>query len=80
VSRIQEPHVYETVQAVTSLIGVTPLRVMRYPVGLYRSISERGREAKRERKRRRKPRQTPTLAVAEYAVRPVCTGVDAESQ
>lgn len=54
VSRIQEPHVYETVQAVTSLIGVTPLRVMRYPVGMYRSISERGREAKRERKRARR--------------------------
>ncbi len=37
VARIQEPHVYETIQVVTTLIGVTPLRVMRYPVGLYRN-------------------------------------------
>lgn len=42
VSRIHEPQSYDTVQVVTQLIGVTPLRVMRYPVGLYRSWSARG--------------------------------------
>jgi MFS family permease len=47
VARIQEPHVYETVQVVTSLIGVTPLRVIRYPIGLYRSISSRAEQALR---------------------------------
>lgn len=47
VARIQEPHVYETVQVVTSLIGVTPLRVIRYPIGLYRSISARAEQALR---------------------------------
>jgi MFS family permease len=41
VSRIHEPESYDTVQVVTQLIGVTPLRVMRYPVGLYRSWSGR---------------------------------------
>lgn len=34
---IHEPTSHDTVQVVTYLVGVTPLRVMRYPVGLYRS-------------------------------------------
>jgi hypothetical protein len=41
VARIQEPHVYETLQVVTELVGVTPLRLLRYPVGLYRSWATR---------------------------------------
>jgi MFS family permease len=41
VARIQEPHVYETMQVVTQLVGVTPLRLLRYPVGLYREWSSR---------------------------------------
>lgn len=41
VARIQEPHVYETMQVVTQLVGVTPLRLLRYPVGLYREWSTR---------------------------------------
>jgi hypothetical protein len=41
VARIQEPHVYETIQVVTQLIGVTPIRVLRYPVGLYRNLAAR---------------------------------------
>ena len=50
VSRIQEPHTYDTIQVVTSLIGVTPLRVMRYPVGLYRSaFMERSQPARAKR-------------------------------
>lgn len=36
VRRIHEPDVHGTAQVVTVLIGVTPLRVLRYPVGLYR--------------------------------------------
>jgi MFS family permease len=36
VTRIQEPHVKPTMHVVTTLIGVTPMRVLRYPVGLYR--------------------------------------------
>ncbi len=36
VRRVKEPDVHDTVQVVTTLIGVTPLRVLRYPVGLYR--------------------------------------------
>lgn len=39
VARIQEPHVYETIQVVTQLVGVTPIRVLRYPVGLYRNLT-----------------------------------------
>jgi hypothetical protein len=39
VAKIQEPHVYETMQVVTQLVGVTPLRLLRYPVGLYREWS-----------------------------------------
>lgn len=34
---IHEPSSHDTVQVVTYLVGVTPLRMMRYPVGLYRS-------------------------------------------
>lgn len=34
---IQEPNSHDTIQVVTHLVGVTPLRMMRYPVGLYRS-------------------------------------------
>lgn len=41
VARIQEPHVYETIQVVTQLVGVTPIRVLRYPVGLYRHLTAR---------------------------------------
>lgn len=38
VSRIHEPTSHDTVQVVTYLVGITPLRVIRYPVGLYRSV------------------------------------------
>lgn len=41
VARIQEPHVFETIQVVTELVGVTPLRLLRYPVGLYREWTTR---------------------------------------
>jgi len=41
VAKIQEPHVYETMQVVTQLVGVGPLRLLRYPVGLYREWSTR---------------------------------------
>jgi MFS family permease len=36
VTRIQEPKVRPTMHVVTTLIGVHPWRVLRYPVGLYR--------------------------------------------
>jgi hypothetical protein len=62
VSRIQEPHVYETLQVVTSLIGVTPLRVMRYPIGLYRSISAR-MEPVRMKSRKTVPQERPAAAI-----------------
>jgi MFS family permease len=62
VSRIQEPHVYETLQVVTSLIGVTPLRVMRYPIGLYRSIAARV-EPDRKKPRKVIPQEVPVAAV-----------------
>ncbi|MBD3675085.1 MAG: MFS transporter [Planctomycetaceae bacterium] len=39
VQRIHEPDVHDTSQVVTVLIGVTPLRVLRYPIGLYRWMS-----------------------------------------
>ena len=39
VSRIHEPTSHETMQVVTALIGVTPIRMMRFPVGLYRSMT-----------------------------------------
>ncbi len=64
VSRIQEPHVYETLQVVTSLIGVTPLRVMRYPIGLYRSISARIEPA-RVKSRKILPQERPAAAVSQ---------------
>lgn len=35
--QIHEPTSHDTIQVVTYLVGITPLRVMRYPVGLYRS-------------------------------------------
>ncbi|MEW4487154.1 MFS transporter [Thalassoglobus sp. JC818] len=38
VSRIHEPTSHDTIQVVTSLIGVTPLRMIRYPAGLYRTM------------------------------------------
>lgn len=41
VARIQEPHVYETLQVVTQLVGTTPLRMLRFPVGLYRNWTSR---------------------------------------
>ncbi len=41
VHRVQEPHVHDTSQVVTVLIGVTPLRVLRYPVDLYRWLRSR---------------------------------------
>lgn len=47
VSRIHEPESYDTVQVVTQLVGVTPLRVMRYPIGLYRSWSRRDGKGRR---------------------------------
>lgn len=34
---IQEPHARGTIHVVTQLVGVTPIRVLRFPVGLYRS-------------------------------------------
>lgn len=52
VSRIHEPDVYDTLQVVTQLVGVTPLRVLRYPVGLYRSVrTPRSPAAARDRRR-----------------------------
>lgn len=38
VQRVQEPQVHEPMQVVTVLIGVTGLRVLSYPVGLYRKV------------------------------------------
>ncbi len=38
VSRIHEPSSHDTIQVVTYLVGITPIRMMRYPVGLYRSV------------------------------------------
>ncbi|QDT34442.1 MFS transporter [Thalassoglobus polymorphus] len=39
VLRIKEPASLDTMQVVTYLIGVSPLRVLRYPAGLYRNWS-----------------------------------------
>lgn len=49
--RIREPKSHDTVQVVTLLVGVTPLRIMRYPLGLYRSVRTGTVGEKRRRKR-----------------------------
>lgn len=61
VARIQEPHVYEAIQVVTQLVGVAPLRILRYPVGLYRNwgAREAAAEAGRRRPRGDAPRPGP---------------------
>lgn len=41
VYRVQEPQVGTTMQLVTTLMDVVPLRVLRYPVGLYRRMFDR---------------------------------------
>lgn len=58
VARIQEPHVYETLQVVTQLVGVGPIRMLRFPVGLYRSWTEP------------EPEETAVLVAADVVVPP----------
>lgn len=36
--RIQEPHETSTIHVATLLIGATPMRMIRYPIGLYRTF------------------------------------------
>ena len=55
VQGIHEPDVRETSQVMTLLIGVTPLRVLRYPIGMYRWMSTNNKE-------------TATLSSAESAL------------
>lgn len=65
VIRIQEPHVYETLQIVTQLVGVGPLRMIRYPVGLYRNWTTRElSSAARQSPQSHRRKQRPTTADA----------------
>tara|TARA_R110002095_G_scaffold214531_1_gene206719 strand:+ start:36445 stop:37875 length:1431 start_codon:yes stop_codon:yes gene_type:complete len=54
---IREPESHWTAQVVVQMVGVTPFRILRFPVGLYRSFRsdedpDRELKAKRNRKRR----------------------------
>lgn len=37
---VREPASHCTIQVVVQLVGVTPIRILRFPVGLYRSIRD----------------------------------------
>lgn len=56
--RISEPESFDTVQVFTELVGVTPLRMLRFPVGLYRAF----REGEIRTRRRRPAKAQPPLA------------------
>ncbi len=54
---IREPESHWTAQVVVQMVGVTPFRILRFPVGLYRSFrsddnTSRPRKAKRKRSKR----------------------------
>ncbi|MFK7776726.1 MAG: MFS transporter [Gimesia sp.] len=55
VRTIREPDTHCTAQVVVQLVGVTPLRILRFPVGFYRSfVSEDSSSLSRKEKRERK--------------------------
>jgi len=45
---VREPETHDTIQVVVQLVGITPLRVLRFPVGLYRSFREGENNGSRE--------------------------------
>lgn len=61
VSRIHEPSSHETIQVVTALVGVTPLRMMRFPVGLYRSMTGQKSSQPGSTGRKSRPKPVETL-------------------
>ncbi|MEX2287651.1 MAG: MFS transporter [Planctomycetaceae bacterium] len=64
--RVREPKSQHTIDVVVRLIGVAPIRVMRYPVGLYRSIRNDG--GHRQASRARRP-ATRAMATSEREIR-----------
>ncbi|MGH7128311.1 MAG: MFS transporter, partial [Planctomycetaceae bacterium] len=54
--RVREPAAHDAVQIVVQLFRVTPLRILRFPVGLYRSLWEGAatQDARRRKKRRKR--------------------------
>ena len=54
---IREPNSHWTAQVVVQLVGVTPLRILRFPVGLYRSFvsDENTSPSRKEKHDRKKP-------------------------
>ena len=54
---IREPNSHWTAQVVVQLVGVTPLRILRFPVGLYRSFvsDDNASPSRKEKHNRKKP-------------------------
>lgn len=88
VIRIHEPTSHDAIQVVTYFVGTTPLRIIRYPIGLYRArfaaSAAEERKSKRKAIREKLPvspvaSSTPTTAAMASTLRPVSLPVGKES-